>query len=359
MKNILKKIVDKIYAFYINLLLDKILQLSWPIFKFSFKQTARNKIKHIPGETNFSNALILVGSSRHNSRGIDLNESIEGWLKENLNITNCVRSKNLKKQPKPKGTEIIVVTLSWLKSKYGHHLFFLPIYIAAFRFRLRRSPIWVMLGDTFNLQWTIPACILVSNCGGGIILQANSSDEAEKFGIIHPIGPFIWTLNKSNYRLFFSELDWKDRENIVVFANSGDPIRTELLQSYREVVTNQNYLVLETSHQLPWDSYCNLIKLSKININTSVTQEAVKYRNSFLLSLLPQHVVTHRIWEGFCAGTVVVTNANEVLNILGFYPGIHYLDLDLLIDNNFIFPNREKLYRISLNGHNKFMELIT
>ena len=74
--------------------------------------------------------------------------------------------------------------------------------------------------------------------------------------------------------------------------------------------------------------------------------------------LLPNFVATHRIWEGFCSGSVVITNKNSILDSLGFKPKYHYIDLDEMLDNNFKLPIDQELYQISTAGNKLFMSLI-
>ena len=56
----------------------------------------------------------------------------------------------------------------------------------ALKLKRRNQKVWILPLDTFNLQWTIPSCILSAVCGGAVILQSNTSQEAQRFGLVFP-----------------------------------------------------------------------------------------------------------------------------------------------------------------------------
>jgi len=75
--------------------------------------------------------------------------------------------------------------------------------------------------------------------------------------------------------------------------------------------------------------------------------------------LLPKHTVTARVWEAFASETALVTDDNEILQGLGFFPGEHFVSLpDPLSEKaNWFLPEEFELQRIASAGHLRFIEL--
>ena len=350
----LRIIFRKIHWEYSHLIINKILPTIWPSLSKQLRYISKSKSLIIPSGSRFKSANVLVGRSRDEVRGLDLTNATIQWARYNLEIADVSVSRELLKQKK----DVVIVTHDWLKFKAGHHKLFLNIFLMSIRIRIRKQPVWILLGDAFNLQWTIAASILVSMCGGAIILQSNTSKEALDFGLVFPVGPVLWTLNSYNFRQFYSKVDWFKRTRVAVFSKSGDGIRADIYNNYGKFLSEQEYKVEATEHQLSWSDYQELIKSSRLIINTSLLQDSVKNRNKKISHMLPNFVLTHRIWEGFCSGCVVITNKNSILDSLGFRPKYHYVDLDEMLGSNFKLPSDDELHKISSAGGKLFMSLI-
>ena len=354
MQSSLSLIWRKIHWGYSHLIIKKILPTLWPSLSKQLRYISKGKSLVIPSGSIFKSANVLVGKKEKKVQGMDLINATIQWAKYSLEIADVSVSCKLLKQKK----DVVIVTHDWLKFKAGHHKLFLNIIFVAIRLRIRNQPVWILIPDAFNLQWSIAANILVSVCGGAIILQSNTTKQALNFGLVFPVGPVLWTLNSYNYNQFYSKVNWLQRERVAVFAKSGDGIREDIYNHYYKFLSEQNYIVRYTEHQLSWSDYQELIKSSRISINTSLLQRSVIKINKKVGHLLPNSVVTHRTWEGFCSGSVVITNNNSILNSLGFKPKHHFIDLDEMLENNFELPSESKLYQISNAGHKLFMSLI-
>ena len=86
--------------------------------------------------------------------------------------------------------------------------------------------------DTYRLETLIAASILVAKCGGAIVLQQNTKEEASRFGIPFPSGPHVWLLNLGNVSLFQSYTNWKKRKKTIIFGVSGDEKREILFKKF-------------------------------------------------------------------------------------------------------------------------------
>ena len=65
-----------------------------------------------------------------------------------------------------------------------------------------------------------------------------------------------------------------------------------------------------------------------------------------------------RIFEGFCAGCLVITNTSPTLTKLGFKPNVHYVDCDLWEREGFVIPDDKSLNRIAEQGRKLFFSLV-
>jgi hypothetical protein len=338
-----------------KLIIYKILPLLWPTLNKIFRLLSTQSHYIPPKSKVFTSALLMTNKSGVKLyQGINLTDSAEGWLKTSQGIKKV----NLVSEYIYSKEDLIVVSTNYFKHKNLHLKCFIPIILLAIKIRTKNRPVWVMMGDSFLLKSAIPACILVSICGGSIILQSSTMSEAKRFGLIYPAGPYIWTINYKNKHLFESKLSWENKDNLAIFAVSGDEIRKDIYLNYRKKLRLQNFEVIGTDGSIGWDDYCYIISCAKININTSLTKKLMLVKSGSLKDLLPRTYVTGRIFEGFCSGAVVITNANQVLLNLGFIENLDYLDLDELIMNNFELPHNDILKEIARSGNEKFNTIV-
>ena len=191
-----------------------------------------------------------------------------------------------------------------------------------------------------------------------MVLQQNTRMEALAFGIPFPSGPHLWLLNPDNVYLFQSDIKWEDREKLVFFAATGDDKRRKFLEQSQDYLTSSGWQVVPGNQQFDWVNYRNLNKKTSINVTLSLRQSAVEKRLRFLTNRASEFMVSSRVFEGFCSGSLVVTNVNPVLSELGFESGVHYLDVTLIQYSNFSSLTDEELSKIAKKGNELFLFLI-
>jgi len=351
--NLIKKIIDK----YEYLIISIILPLAWPAVAKYCKLISKDK-KFIPPLQNyFSSARILDGTTPPLSpvhQAIAPLQSAKSWAENTLKISNVEVVFDLK----DKHADVVIIGGEWFKSTKPHYKFFVPAFKLATKLYRQKLPVWFLLMDTYRLEVLIAASILVAKCGGAIVLQQNTKEEAIKFGIPFPSGPHIWLLNLGNVSLFQSYTNWINRKKTIIFGVSGDEKREVLFKKFQNSSNLHDWEVIPTNHQLNFDSYRELTKQARISVITNNRSFATDKRIRFLRKHASDYVVGSRIFEGFCAGCLVVTNTCPTLTKLGFKPNIHYLDCDLWERENFVFPNDETLDKIADQGRKLFFKLV-
>jgi hypothetical protein len=203
--------------------------------------------------------------------------------------------------------------------------------------------------------------LYVAVAGGAVISQAHTREQLQKFRVPHPLGPIIWTLAPTQTDGFFSEIPISERQKICVLGDSGGKKRREYMASLEPLIKDLGFVIVKTNHHLVWPDYVNLIKGSQITITTSWMQEIHQhYRVPVFRQRVPTTVMTHRVLEGFAAGSVVVTTRDETLQSLGFIPQIHYLEFtdEPSIQPLIIAIGENKLDEIAMNGQIHFFNIL-
>lgn len=342
---------------YEYLVISLVLPIAWIFFVKYFKHVSKNREFLPPKKNIFNSATILVKHIEANNNVLHTLlplKSVKSWAESSLNIksvSTCTNSKNI-------NSEIIIITGDWFNQTKPHLKFFIPAFRLAREINKQNKPVWFMAGDTYNLHLIISASILVANCGGSIILQQNTREEALKFGIPFPSGPHIWLLNPGNLYLFSSEIPWNSRSNQILFAVTGDDKRKLFYEKVHKNFSKYGWEVIPGYRQYDWSSYRNLMKNTKLNITLSLRQSAVDKRLRFLRKRSSEFLVSSRVFEGFCAGNLVITNVNPILEKLGFIPNTHYLDVNIFYQDNFQMPSNESLKSIAESGTDFFNYLV-
>ena len=350
---LMKKVINK----YEYLIISTILPLVWPVVAKYCKIISRDKKFISPKQYYFSSAKIYVGSTppvipvKH---AIIPLQAAKSWAENTLKIPDVEVIFDLKDIH----TDVVIIGGEWFKSTKPHYKFFIPAFKLASKLYKQKLPVWFLLMDTYRLETLIAASILVAKCGGAIVLQQNTKEEATKFGITFPSGPHIWLLNLGNVSLFQSNTNWKNRKKTIVFGVSGDEKREILFKKFQNSSNLRDWEVTPTNHQLNFDSYRELTKQARISVITNKRSFATDKRIKFLRKYASNYVVGSRIFEGFCAGCLVITNTCPTLTKLGFKPNIHYLDFDLWERENFVIPNDETLDKIADQGRKLFFRLV-
>jgi hypothetical protein len=357
--NLLKRtyLIKKIKNKFEYLIISTIFPLIWPAVARYCKFISRNKEFISPKQNHFSSAKIFVGSTppvipvKH---GIITLHSAQSWAENTLKIPKVEVIFDLKDIQ----TDVVIIGGEWFNSAKPHYKFFIPAFKLASKLNRQKLPVWFLLMDTYRLETLIAASILVAKCGGAIVLQQNTKEEATEFGIPFSSGPHIWLLNLGNVFLFQSCEKWKNRKNIIIFGISGDEKREILFEKVKNSSNLRDWEVIPTNRQFSFDSYRELTKQARISVITSKRSFATDKRIRFLRKYASNYVVGSRIFEGFCAGCLVITNTCPTLTKLGFKPNIHYLDCDLWEEENYVIPNDETLNEIADQGRELFFRLV-
>lgn len=352
---------DSIRKYFFNrfeyLIISNVLPISWVIFEKYFKHISRKASFIPPAKHVFNSATIYIhdpDAKIPKQHSLLPSKSAKAWAKSTLKIEHVKSTSNLSNID----SDVVILTGDWVKSTKPHLKFFFPAFKFARIIKKQHIPVWFLAGDTYNLHLTISASILVSRCGGSIVLQQNTKREALAFGIPFPSGPHLWLLNPENTFLFDSEIEWKDREPIILFAATGDDKRRQFLEQTKQFLTDLGWKVVPGNQQFDWITYRDVNKQAKINITLSLRQSAVDKRLRFLKTRASEYMVSSRVFEGFCSGSLVITNPNPVLSELGFEPGKHYLDVVEVQTFDKLLPTNKRLSEIANAGTMLFNFLI-
>jgi hypothetical protein len=296
-----------------------------------------------------------VGPSFGSYRGMYYPDDIKSWLESNLGIEKV----NLGIDLLDPRYDLIVVTPEWIRHNKFHLKFFIPIFGYVLKMRKTKRPVFGIIGDIYKIEYLIPISILVSGCGGSIPLNSITINEAVNFGIPFPSGPYVMQLNQKNIKLFQSSHSWAQRSNTIIFG-SGSLRREQIFKDLNPILGALGWTTIITRRQLEWEDYRLLIKKSKVLIcaSTLIESASERLRFKFLSKRLAKYAITHRIWEGFCGGLLVVTDVTPTLTELGFIKGIHFLDLQELITSNATLPDETEMSRIAKAGNTLFKNIV-
>jgi hypothetical protein len=75
---------------------------------------------------------------------------------------------------------------------------------------------------------------------------------------------------------------------------------------------------------------------------------------------IAKSTTTHRVWEGFASGSMVMTHRTKVLDYFGFLPGIHYFELwsEEDVRNQIVMMDKTEISSIASSGQKLFLELL-
>ncbi len=352
-RHLIQELINRYEYFIISFILPFI----WPAVAKYCKSISKEKRFIPPHENHFDSAKILVGTTIPHipiKHAIIPLWSAKSWAENTLKVPSVEIAFNLKNV----NTDVVIIGGEWFKSTKPHYKFFIPAFKLANELSKKKLPVWFMLMDTYRLETLIAASILVAKCGGAIILQQNTKQEATKFGIPFPSGPHIWLLNRGNVSLFHSDTNWQNRKKTMIFGISGDENREKLFSKLKNSSNLIDWEIIPTSHQFSFNAYRELTKQAKVSVITNTRQYAINKRIRFLRKYASNYLVGSRIFEGFCAGCLVITNTCPTLTELGFKPGIHFLDCDLWESENFLIPDEKTLNEIANKGKQLFFSLV-
>ncbi len=197
---------------------------------------------------------------------------------------------------------------------------------------------------------------LISSVGNGhVFVLQNTAEEAQKLGIPDAVDGIFWTWPDQRLERWHPPLDWTLKDSGAIVPGTGESRRLQIAKLAREIFEEHGWTV-HSSGGLKWDEYISQVKRAKILLTTSYVP--IGALSSALERWRPDGNTTGRVWDGFAASCLVVTNATSGLINLGFLPGLHFWELDEFLsqpDSLLGLPD-EKMREIALRGRAQFLK---
>ena len=292
--------------------------------------------------------------------GLDLTSAARSWITDGLGLRIVEEiSNDADLKPEFKG-KVLIIDYDWIFSIHENCLMVFKIFKLAMRARVLKMPVWIFLGDTFAVRYLPATCFLVAFCGGSVLLQPNTPAEAKTFGIVFPAGPFLWTLSHKNYKAFFSDKKIDDRPKVVLLAGTGESRRIRYMNQLAEKLNDRGWETTFSNGKLSWEQYIEQSKNVSAIATTNWMHEIHVRGSKKNKSRIAKSTTTHRVWEGFASGSMVMTHRTKVLDYFGFLPGIHYFELwsEEDIRNQIFFMEKTEISSIASSGQKLFLELM-
>ena len=182
----------------------------------------------------------------------------------------------------------------------------------------------LLIQDLNYPQFTAAQRVLLSGCSRGVMIaQANTPSEACESGLRNVRGPLLFGWHSGLVSQFQLSGDLK-RDTLAVLAGTGgDSSRGERMHALGRRLAMLGYEVVFTRGELTRDEYVQMIGSAAVVATTAGIETDSRVRQS-----VPATTTTQRVWEGFAAGSLVITDQTQVLDVLGFEEGTHYVSLD-------------------------------
>jgi hypothetical protein len=151
-----------------------------------------------------------------------------------------------------------------------------------------------------------------------------------------------------------SKRSWEEKGNICLLASgqSATSVRIQNINKLAEKMRSVNVEVKYSNGVLSEGQYIEQIALTKFYATTNLVQDTFLFGPGYYRKRMSQTTITGRTWDAFAGGVVLITNNCEVLAELGFIPGVHFLDLDKIISDNFyILPHDSDLKIMASKSH--------
>jgi len=333
----------------------------WPAISMVLKGISKISKKIEPyGEVD--EEVVFLRSEYLNEKmiGLDLTSAARSWIKDALGlrlIAEIPTTADLKNDFRGK---VLIIDFDWVFSIHEKRFMVFKIIKLAMRARKLKMPVWIFLGDTFAVRYLPATCFLVAFCGGSIILQPNTPAEAETFGIIFPAGPFLWTMSDKSYKAFFSDKKFDDRPKVVLLAGTGESRRIRYMNELAEKLKDMGWDTTFSDGKLSWEQYIEQSKNVSAIATTNWMHEIHVRGSKKNISRIAKSTTTHRVWEGFASGSMVMTHRTKVLDYFGFLPGKHYFELwsEEDIGNQIDFMDETEIAFIASSGQKLFLELV-
>jgi len=294
--------------------------------------------------------------------GADLVRNFEIWIREIIGVSDVQYRSHLNEQDMVSKDTVVVATYPWIINRIHDPLHGGGRYLLGVIRHARKlgAPIWCPIIDVFSVRYSFYASCLAGFTGGANILIQNSVEQAKLFGLVNPSGPHFWLFPPSVQKTWAPSPLSSKRQRIVLIAQSGDERRVAYYSRAFRRFEDYGYKAVATSHQMSWPEYVSTVKSSTISCATCWLQPLfLKGPPRFRERLADGHI-TARVWEAFASGNLLVTESISALEILGFFPGQHFVSAPSEFDNwqSWEPPNDEVILQIAQNGHEKFLSLL-
>ena len=112
--------------------------------------------------------------------------------------------------------------------------------------------------------------------------------------------------------------------------------------------------------KLPWEDYTQQYRNVSAIATTNWMHEVHIRGSRKSINRIAETTTTHRVWEGFASGAMVMTHRTKVLDYFGFLPGKHYFELwsEEDIRNPIVFMNKTEIISIASSGQSLFLGLV-
>ena len=333
----------------------------WPAIARALQIISHSSRMVNPESHEFEEAVFLRSENLNQKMiGLDLTSAARSWVEQDLNLrilSEIKTSGDLKPQFRNK---ILIIDFDWIFTIHEKPFMFFKIFKLGIKVRRLGMPVWIFLGDTFAVRYLPATCFLVAFCGGSIILQPNTPPEAEVFGIIFPSGPFLWTMSKRNIESFSSGIEIMDRPKVILLARTGELRRINFMNKLEYRLREIGWDISSSDGKLTWEQYANQSKNVKAIATTNWMHKIHIRGTKKTREKISKTTTTHRVWEGFASGSMVMAQRTEVLDYFGFLPGTHYFELwpEEELNEEISFLSDEEINSIAVAGQKLFLALV-
>lgn len=338
-----------------------LLPFIWPGIAAILNVISRNSRKVVPYDTEHTKVIFLRSEVLSTKIvGMDLTSALLSWIQDSLGLRISAEinsSQDLKYDYK---NSILVIDYEWIFTIHEKPFMFLKIVRLGIKSRRLGMPVWIFLGDTFAVRYLPATCFLVALCGGSIILQPNTAQEGEAFGLVFPVGPYLWTMSERNTKAFFSSVEIVDRPKVALLARTGEMRRIEFMKNLEKRFDENGWGVIGSDGKLSWDEYVSQVKNVRVLVTTNWMHKIHVRGTKRTRERISKTTTTHRVWEGFASGAMVMTQRTSVLDFFGFVPGKHYFELwsEDDLNKSLVLPCDEEINQIANSGQELFLTLV-
>lgn len=342
-----------------KILFIRVIPRVWSFFRPIFSLMAKRTTPFYPEEgQGYSLILLQPGPSKFLIPNFA--DGLKEWIDRKVKPQSVASVESLEEIANIAKPSILIISYDWMKEGFLGSGFSFSIFKIAYIAKKNNHKIWIMMADSFDQRFVIPASFLVAFCGGCTVMIQNTKAEAKKFGLVYPSDPQLWSYSMSTINQFLDAKRLTERKKIAVVALSGERRRIAMMNNFKEILILRGWMVKSTAHSLDWGAYITLIKSSQITATTCWLHKihingSIKNR-----SRLPGTSLTGRVLEGFASRSAVFTTPSSVLDFLGFKAGTHYVVIPNEFEKElleFTIPDTCELESIGKAGHDHYLQI--